>query len=544
MCPRRRPADDICWMGRLRRFAYRDAAKILIVAAAYYVTARLSLRLALVGESVTPVWPPTGIALVALLWFGRRVWPGIALAAFFVNLPISTSPAVAASIALGNTLAPLFACFLLDRVGFQPRLERLRDALAIVFLGALTGMLVSATVGATTLFVSGALMATGFAGTWSVWWTGDAMGVLIVAPFLLTIRSIRPREWSLGRRAEAIAVLGALVAVSLLVFRSELQVIYLVFPLIIWAAWRFRQHGATGAALLASGVAVWAAVEGTGPFARGSLLDKMFVLQAFNATVALASLVLAALLAERERAHRALERGGIELEERVRARTEELTSANELLAGRERQLAEAQALAHIGSWEWDIPTNTVTWTDELFRLFGLQPQTIKVDYESFLERVHPDDRGLVAATVERASKNHRPFGLDHRIVLADGIVGWIQARGRVIVDEGGNAVKMVGTAQDISERKRAEEYSNRLLEAERRQREALALNDEVVQGLAVAGYALGAGDAGTARRAVAATLDSARSMVSNLLGEEGAESPLGPGDLVRDKPASPGGEGR
>lgn len=338
-------------------------------------------------------------------------------------------------------------------------------------------------------------------------------------------------------------MLGALVAVSLLVFRSELQVIYLVFPLIIWAAWRFRQHGATAAALLASGVAVWAAVEGTGPFARGSLLDKMFVLQAFNATVALAALVLAALLADRERGRLALERAGIELEERVQSRTEELSSANELLAGRERQLAEAQELAHIGSWEWDIPTNTVTWTDELFRLFGLQPQSIKVDYESVLARVHPDDRAFVAATVERASKNHRPFGFDHRIVLAEGIVGWIQARGRVIVDEGGNAVKMVGTAQDISERKRAEEYSNRLLEAERRQREALALNDEVVQGLAVAGYALGAGDAGIATRAVEATLDSARSMVSNLLGGEGAESPLGPGDLVRDKPASPGGEG-
>lgn len=530
-------------MGRLRRFSYQDAVKILIVAAAYYVTARLSLRLALVGESVTPVWPPTGIAVVALLWFGRRVWPGIALAAFFVNLPIGPWPAVAAGIAVGNTLAPLFACILLDRVGFQPRLERLRDALAIVFLGALTGMLVSATVGATTLFVSGAIMATGFAGTWSVWWTGDAMGVLIVAPFLLTIRSIRPRDWSWARRVEAAAMLMALVAVSLIVFRSELQVIYLVYPLIIWAAWRFRQAGATAAALLVSGVAVWAAVEGTGPFARGSLLDKMFVLQAFNATVALASLVLAALLAERERARRALERAGIELEERVRSRTEELSSANELLAGRERQLAEAQELAHIGSWEWDIPTNTVTWTDELFRLFRMQPQSIKVDYESFLERVHPDDRALVAATVERASRNHRPFGFDHRLVLAEGIVGWIQARGRVIVDEGGNAVKMVGTAQDISERKRAEEYSNRLLEAERRQREALALNDEVVQGLAVAGYALGAGDAGTARRAVAATLDSARSMVSNLLGEDGAESPLGPGDLVRDKPASPGGEG-
>jgi PAS domain S-box-containing protein len=529
-------------VSRSRRFGYKDVATILVVAAAYYVTARLSLRLALVGESVTPVWPPTGIAVVALLWLGRRVWPGIAVAAFLVNLPISSSPMAAAGIAMGNTLAPLFAHFLLQRVRFQPRLERLRDALAIVFLGALGGMLVSATVGATTLFVTGSTMESGFAAAWSVWWTGDAMGVLIVAPFLLTVRSFRLGDWSWTRRIEGAVLLVGLFAVSRFAFGSELPVLFLVFPLLGWAAWRFRQHGATAAALLASGVAIWAAVEGTGPFTRGSLLDKMFVLQAFNASIALASLVLAALVAERERDRRALERAGSELEERVRSRTEELSYAYEQLAGRERQLAEAQGLAHIGSWEWDIPTNTVTWTDELFRLFGLQPQSVEVDYESFLERVHPDDQEFVAGIVEQARRDGMPFGFDHRIVRG-GNIGWLQARGWVIVDESGNAVKMVGTAQDISERKRAEEFSDRLREAERRQREALALNDEVVQGLAVAGYALGMGDAGTATRAVEATLESARSMVSNLLGEEGSEATLGPGDLVREKPATTtGGE--
>src|SRR5918996_3761748 len=126
-------------MSQSRRFGYRDVVRIVLVAAAYYAAARLSLRLALVGEQVTPVWPPTGIAVVALLWFGRRVSPGILLAAFLVNLPISPSPEAAAGIAVGNTLGPLFACFLLDQVGFQPRLERLRDALAIVFVGALIG---------------------------------------------------------------------------------------------------------------------------------------------------------------------------------------------------------------------------------------------------------------------------------------------------------------------------------------------------------------------------------------------------------------------
>lgn len=526
-------------MSAVRRFDHREAAKVVLVALAYYVTARLSLNLALVGDQVTPVWPPTGIALVALLWLGFRVWPGIALAAFLVNVPLGPSWWAAASIAVGNTLAPLFAWFLLRRVGFDPRLERLRDALAIVVLGALVGMLVSATIGATTLFVSGVALRSGFAGAWSVWWAGDAMGVLIVAPFLLTMGSLRPGRWSWARRVEAVLLLVMLFALSRWVLWSELQILYLAFPLRLWAAWRFRQQGAACAALVSSGVAVWAAMEGVGPFDRSSLFDTMFVLQAFNATAALASLVLAAIVTERERDQVALQRSGAELENQVRARTEELSSAYERLAGRERQLAEAQELAHIGSWEWDIRPNLVTWTDELYRIFGLEPQSVAVTYESFLERVHPEDRSAVAATVQQALRDHQPFQFDRRILLEAGTVKWVQGRGRVIVDRDGRAVKMAGTAQDISERKRAEDNSHRLKEVERRQRQALALNDEVVQGLAVAGYALEADDTSTASRAVAATLDSARSIVSSLLRQK--ESELGPGDLVREKPASPGG---
>lgn len=538
MYPWLQSAEETNGMQERRRFELQHAAKLLVVAAAYYVAARLSLSLALVGEQVTPVWPPTGIALVALLWFGSRVWPGIAAAAFLVNLPISPSWWVAACIAAGNTLAPLFALFLLKRAGFQARLERLRDALAIVVLGALAGMLVSATIGATTILVSGAIMGSGFAAAWSVWWTGDAMGVLIVAPFLLTMRSFGAVKWSWPRRFEGSLLLVVLFVVCRFAFWSTYPVLFLVLPFLVWAAWRFRQGGATAAALVASGVAVWAAVNAVGPFASGSLFDKMFVLQAFNATAALASLVLAVIVSERERAHRVLEGAGVELEERVRSRTQELLRAQEQIARRERQLAEAQELAHIGSWEWDMTTNTVTWSDELFRLFGLEPQSVELNYESFLERVHPEDRTFVARTVELALRDHGPFSFDHRIVLPAGGERWLYVRGGVIADENGKAIRMAGKAQDVSEKKRVEEYSNRLTEAERRQREALALNDEVVQGLAVAGYALGAGDTNTARRAVAATLDSARSIVSNLLGEGRSETSIGPGDLVRRTPAS------
>ncbi len=167
---------------------------------AYYLAAQLSLRLALVGENITPLWPPTGIALAGFLLWGRRLWPGVAIGAFAVNLPISTSAVAAAVTAVGNTLAPLAAATLLLRVGFRLQLDRLRDALAIVFLAALGSTLISATIGATTLVVSHAIAEARFLGAWSVWWAGDAMGILVVAPFLLTLRTtVRIRSRADGR---------------------------------------------------------------------------------------------------------------------------------------------------------------------------------------------------------------------------------------------------------------------------------------------------------------------------------------------------------
>jgi diguanylate cyclase (GGDEF)-like protein len=284
----------------------RYAIRLTLVAGLYYVAARLSLHLSLVGGQVTPLWPPTGIAVVALLLLGRRIWPAIAIAALFVNAPLSDSLLVALVIAAGNTVAPFVAASLLKRSGFRTELDRLQDALALVFL-ALVSMAISASVGTVALALSRHIAPVGFWATWSVWWSGDAMGVLVVAPFLLTLRSLRrPASISRWRAVEAVALLPSIGVVTYAVFHSQLHVVYLVFPLLGWAAWRFGQHGAAPAALLSSIIAVWAAVEATGPFAASTLAQKMVTLQVFNASIAFASFVLAAVVTERHRdiAHR------------------------------------------------------------------------------------------------------------------------------------------------------------------------------------------------------------------------------------------------
>ncbi|MDP9331209.1 MAG: EAL domain-containing protein [Actinomycetota bacterium] len=274
----------------------RLVTRTVLVGAAYYAVAILGLRLALVGHQVTPVWPPTGVALVGFLLFGRRIWPGVAAAAFLVNLPLGPSVLGAAGIAVGNTLAPLLAATVLRKVRFRVELNRLRDAMAIVFLAALLGMTVSATLGSLTLAAFHTLAPEGFWRTWWVWWAGDAMGVLAVAPFLLSLRSVRFNTRVRWRRAlEAAGLFTSIGILTHLVFLSPLQIEYLVFPLLIWAGWRFGQRGAASAALLTITIANIAAVQGTGPFSGVTLVEKMATLQVFNASVAFACLVLAAV---------------------------------------------------------------------------------------------------------------------------------------------------------------------------------------------------------------------------------------------------------
>jgi signal transduction histidine kinase len=277
--------------------------QLAVVALAYWLSALVSLKLALVHGQVTPIWPPTGIGLVAILVFGRRVWPSIFLGALAVNLPIGPTPLGAAVIAAGNTLALVTAAALLKRVGFRTELDRLRDAGAIIVLGALAAMTVSATVGASVLVLYGTVPTDSFSSTWAVWWTGDAMGVLLVAPFLL---SLLPNARSAAPTLRLAAELGALLLgvgiLTYVVFQNRLRLEYLVFPLIMVAAWRFRLRGAAPAALIASGIAISAAVQGTGPFGTETLTQKMITLQVFNVSVAVTALVVTAFVEARQRA--------------------------------------------------------------------------------------------------------------------------------------------------------------------------------------------------------------------------------------------------
>jgi PAS domain S-box-containing protein len=407
------------------------------VAGLYIGAAKLGIDLPVAHGVVTPVWAPTGIALAALVLFGPSLWPAVAIGALIANVTSDTSLLVAAGIAVGNTLEAIVGAALLRRVAFRPSLDRVRDVAALVLLAAAASTAIAATNGVTVLWLSGNLSES-YGSNWFLWWSGDAMGDLVVAPLLLVWLSEpfwRPRR---AEVLEGVVLLGLLTGLSWLIFiHGYWHYPHLLFPFLVWACLRMYQRGAVTSSFVVAAFAIAGAVNGSTPLAGRSPTDIVQIEEGLLAVVIVSLLILGAVLSERVAAERALE------DERA-------------------SLAEAQKVAHVGSWEWDLATNRMTWSDELFRLHGLGSLP-DVSYDSYLAHIHPDDRERVNERLVRALADSQPFGLDHRIVRADGAVRWIRAQGHVVVGPAGDPVRMVGTSQDITETKRLHELRENIL---------------------------------------------------------------------------------
>ncbi len=410
------------------------------VVTAYVGSAKLGLALSVEHGVITPVWAPTGIALAALVLFGRSLWPAVAVGALIANTTSGASPLEAAAISVGNTLEAVVAYELLCRVGFRPQLGRVRDVLALVGLAAVVSTTISATNGVTTLWLSGEVAAGDYASAWLLWWTGDAMGDLIVAPLILVLattplRQLRRPHWQI----EAGSLLALLVAVSTLVsLGGYWRYPHVIFPLLMWATLRFRQPGAVVGSFVVAAIAVAGGVAGTSPITDASTTEVVQILEGLLASVTISMLILGAVLTERVTVENRLER--------ARAR-----------------LAEAQEVARIGSWVWNVEADRVVWSDELYRLHGLEPQSVELSYESFLARVHADDRERVDSAVRRALEQRAPFALEYRAVLPDDSPRWLHSRGRPVTDGTGDSQRMVGTCQDVTERRRVDELRDSIL---------------------------------------------------------------------------------
>jgi integral membrane sensor domain MASE1 len=289
--------------GIAKRGGLTLVASVAAIALVYFAAAKLGLALAFETPSVTAIWPPTGIALAALVLGGRRLWPGVALGAFLANVTTDVPLYTTLGITLGNTLEALVGATLLKRFGFRPQLDRLRDLFALVLLAGMLSTSISATIGVASLALGDSL-STDALSTWRVWWLGDMGGDLLVATFLFAAVSHWPYRDVPGRPLEALGLAVVLVGTALLAFSQPRSVAYLIFPFLIWAALRFLQPGATAAALITAAIAVAFTAEGSGEFVELSEDDSLLLAQTFCAVAGLTALVLAIATSERRRAER------------------------------------------------------------------------------------------------------------------------------------------------------------------------------------------------------------------------------------------------
>jgi signal transduction histidine kinase len=330
------------------RSLHSNLAAIVATAIVYYITGKLGLRMAFLHASATPVWPPTGIALAALLLIGYRVWPGVFLGAFLVNITTVGSWASTLGIATGNTLEGVIGANLVWRFANGPRaFERSQDILKLWFLAGMVSTTVAATLGVTSLCLTGFAEWANYGSIWITWWLGDATGSFMVGSVLILWATPYRLRWNPQKTLEALLLLVGLVAIGLVVFLDWFPHPYVCLPILLWAAFRFGTRETASAAFILSGIAIWGTLRGSGPFAGDNTNESLLELQAFMVVSAVTAMCVAALVSERTRATRALRDAHDHLEQRVAERTEALSRLNEALRveiderGRaERELAE------------------------------------------------------------------------------------------------------------------------------------------------------------------------------------------------------------
>jgi PAS domain S-box-containing protein len=440
------------------RFASPGVARLGLLFVAYVLAGTFGLSYAASSPVATTIWPPTGIALAAALLWGPAVLPVVALAAATVNALVAGPHWMVLTVALGNTAEIALGWALVTRfAGGADFLRSGRGAFSFSLLAGFAAPVVAALIGALSASVRAGDFSE-FDTTMAVWWLGDAGGAHLVTPLILAIARPEPGwAWTLRRRGEWALLLAFLALTVFTVFFSPLGVghqayplAFLVLPLAVWAAFRFRAREAALVNLLVAVAVIGGTLMGLGPFATNAEPAALLVVQVFLNIVCMTSLPLTAGVFERRAALQALDAARSELEARVAERT--------------AALDEAQAAAHVGTWRWDLATDAIIWSDEMHRLFGLTPGSVKLDFATYARLLTPEDAATMQAKVQRCLETGEPYQFEHRLRHDDGRVAWLDGRGHAVRDAQGQVIRLVGTGQDITERKRAEDEVRKLTE--------------------------------------------------------------------------------
>jgi len=296
-------------LGTLRSQVLKQIVIGMGVCAGYILAAKLSLLLASVHPSATPVWPPTGIAIAALVAFGLRFWPAIFMGAFVVNVTTAGSVLTSAGIATGNTLEALLASLLVLRfANGKHAFDRTWDILRFALYGAVLSTAVAATFGVTSLTLGGFAPWNQYGLIWRTWWLGDAAGALIFTPFFLLWGANRSVKWTKSQFVEAGVALALLLITAGTLFGIFFHArmsgdpwTFLCTPFLVWIAFRFGQRESSAALCVLSAFAVVGTIYGRGPFVRETPNDSLLLLQSFLGVMALMTLMFGAEVSDRRR---------------------------------------------------------------------------------------------------------------------------------------------------------------------------------------------------------------------------------------------------
>ena len=431
---------------RIRRNTLQLLGTILVLTGIYVLAAKLGLSLAFIHPSATPVWPPTGITLAALLILGNRVWPGILLGAFLANITTAGSVTTSLAIAGGNTLEGLVGAYLVSRFANGPHFcERPQDIFKFTLLAGVVSTMISATIGVTSLALSGLASWTDYTSIWLTWWLGDAMGDFIIAPLLMLWSENPYVRWNRYEIFELALLLLLLFLGGQMIFGGVLPtnaknypLDFLCVPVLVWAAFRFGPRETATTAVMLSGIALWGTLHGFGPFAKDTLNESLLLLQLFMGCTAVMALVFAVVVLDRKRA------------EEVRAR----------LAA----IVESSVDAIVGI---TMERTVVSWNRAAERLFGypageaigspisiVMPPGRVHEENQIIDRLKRDEYIDHFETVQRR-KDGQEFPVSLTI--------------SPIKDASGKIIGASKSVRDISDKKRAEEQ----IQASLREKEVL-----------------------------------------------------------------------
>jgi len=281
----------------------------------YLVAGKLALQLAFLHKSASPVWPPAGIALAALLVLGFRVWPAIFIGAFFVNITTTPNILTSLGIASGNTLEALCGAWLVIRfAGGMQVFDRPQNVFKFA-LAAIISTTLAPTLGVSSLATGGFAQWSNYWPIWLTWWLGDASGVLVLAPLLL-LWSVptTQRKWNRKQAVEVSVLLLLLVFLAETVFGGwfpisahNYPISFICGPIVIWTAFRFTPRETATGIFILSAIAIWGTLHGFGPFILQTENQSLLMLQAWTAALTITAMAIAAAIAERNRAQAAIE---------------------------------------------------------------------------------------------------------------------------------------------------------------------------------------------------------------------------------------------